>query len=191
MATKQTADILKWARLGAASRLRELDEERAASVKALPGLTSGSAPASGARTTGAAGAGSGSVPVGRKRRKMSAAARKRIGDAQKTALGGSESRQGLAFTARHFGTSQLSVSNTHTLGLRRRSGRDGRLVCLYYDVPSREGATHLDEIAGFTEATAPDGVRFSSVSYQAVLLRLAEQRSAHAAWVDYIVERYL
>jgi hypothetical protein len=83
MAMKQKADILKWARLGAASRLRELDEERAAIVKAFPGVTSGSAPASRARTAEAAGVGSGSVPVVRKRRKMSAAGRKRISDAQK------------------------------------------------------------------------------------------------------------
>ena len=82
MATKQTVEILKWARLGAASRLREIDEERASILKAFPGLTSGSRSASG---TKAAGVGSGhvSAPVVRKRRKMSAEARKPISDAQK------------------------------------------------------------------------------------------------------------
>ena len=50
---------------------------------------------------------------------------------------------------------------------------------------------HFDEIARFTEATTQDGVRFSSMSYQTVLLRLAEQRSAHTAWVDYMAERYM
>lgn len=79
----------------------------------------------------------------------------------------------------------------HVLGLRRRAGSHGRLLYLYYDVPGREGATHLDEIARFTEATTHDGVRFSSMSYQSVLLRLASQRSAHGAWVDYMAERYL
>ena len=84
MATKQTVDILKWARLGAASRLRELDEERSAILKAFPGLTSGSGPARRRVTARAIGSASGSAaPVARKRRKMSAAARKRISDAQK------------------------------------------------------------------------------------------------------------
>ena len=84
MATKQTVDILKWARLGAVSRLRELDEERSAILKAFPGLKSGSAPARRGVTARAAGAASSNVaPVARKRRKMSAAARKRISDAQK------------------------------------------------------------------------------------------------------------
>ena len=79
----------------------------------------------------------------------------------------------------------------HVLGLRRRAGPHGRLVYLYYDVPGREGTVHLDEIERFTEAAARDGVPFSSVPYQAVLSRLAEQRSAHGAWVDYMAERYL
>ena len=85
MATKQTANILRWARLGAASRLRELDEERRAILKAFPGLTSGSGPARRGVTARAVGvaSGSASAPVARKRRKMSAAARKRISDAQK------------------------------------------------------------------------------------------------------------
>ena len=79
----------------------------------------------------------------------------------------------------------------HVLGLRRRAGSHGHLLYLYYDVPGREGATHRDEIARFTETPTQDGVRFWSVSYQTVLLELAEQRSAHGAWVDYMVERYL
>lgn len=84
MATKQTADMLKWARLGAASRLRELDEERSAILKAFPGLRSASGPARRGVTAKAADAASGSAaPIVRKRRKMSAAARKRISDAQR------------------------------------------------------------------------------------------------------------
>ena len=75
---KQKAEILKWARVGAASRLRELDEERALIVKAFPGLTPGSSSASRAGSKAAA-----AVPNVRKRRQMSAAARKRISDAQK------------------------------------------------------------------------------------------------------------
>jgi hypothetical protein len=79
----------------------------------------------------------------------------------------------------------------HMLGLRRRAGPHGHLAYLYYDVPGREGTVHLDEIAHFTQAAARDGVQFSSVPYQSVLLRLAEQRSHHGMWVDYMAERYL
>jgi hypothetical protein len=81
---KQKADILKLARLGAASRLRELDEERSAILKAFPGLKSGSGLARRGVTTRAVGASSGiTAPVERKRRKLSATARRRISDAQK------------------------------------------------------------------------------------------------------------
>lgn len=76
--------MLKWARLGAASRLRELDEERSAILKAFPGLGSRSGPVRRGVTARAVDAASGNAaPVVRTRRKMSAAARKRISDAQK------------------------------------------------------------------------------------------------------------
>jgi hypothetical protein len=96
MATKHKVDVLKWARLGAASRLRELDEERKALLKAFPGLTSGSGPARREVTAKAVGAGSGSAsaPIARKRRKMSAAGRKRISDAQKKRWAAQKARGG-------------------------------------------------------------------------------------------------
>ena len=85
MAKRQTSDILKWARLGAAARLRELDDERAAIVKAFPELNSAPARATRARTVRPSvnDSDDGSRPARRTRRKMSAAARKRISDAQK------------------------------------------------------------------------------------------------------------
>lgn len=85
MAKRQTSDILKWAHLGAAARLRELDEERAAIFKAFPKLNSATARATRARTVrpNAKESDDGSRPARRTRRKMSAAARKRISDAQK------------------------------------------------------------------------------------------------------------
>lgn len=79
----------------------------------------------------------------------------------------------------------------HLLGLRRRAGASGCLVYLYYDVPGREGARHRDEVSRFAETTDHDGVRFTSVSYQTVLLRLSAERTAHREWVDYMSERYL
>jgi hypothetical protein len=79
----------------------------------------------------------------------------------------------------------------HVLGLRRRAGPLGRLLYLYFDVPGREGGSHLDEIARLTEAADKDGVSFSSASYQEVLLRLAAQHPTRDRWVDYMAERYL
>jgi hypothetical protein len=89
---------------------------------------------------------------------------------------------------RHLDAPQLLK---HLLGLRRRSGARGNLLYLFYDVPGAEGARHCDEISRFTEATNRDGVRFTSLSYQTLLLRLSEQRTAHREWVDYMTERYL
>lgn len=81
MAKRQTSDILRWAHLGAAARLKELDDERAAIMKAFPALNSSSARATRARTVRTSDPLA--PPAQRKRRTMSAAARKRISDAQK------------------------------------------------------------------------------------------------------------
>ena len=85
MAKRQTSDILRWAHMGAAARLKELDDERAAIVKAFPALNSASARATRARTVreNVKTSGHDAPPTRRKRRTMSAAARKRISDAQK------------------------------------------------------------------------------------------------------------
>jgi hypothetical protein len=74
-------DLRQLARIGAASRLAELDQERAMLLRAFPGLR---APGRSGRT-GSQSDGVQTAAPGRKRRrrKMSAAARKRISDAQK------------------------------------------------------------------------------------------------------------
>ena len=88
MAKRQTTDLHKWATLGAGQRLRELREEITSIYRAFPGLrgTQGRRAAKGSRgprATGATAAGSGEALPKRRRRKMSAEARKRISDAQK------------------------------------------------------------------------------------------------------------
>jgi hypothetical protein len=85
MAKRQTSDILRWAHLGAAARLKELDDERAAILKAFPALNSASARATRARIAkeNVETSDYDARPARRKRRTMSAAARKRISDAQK------------------------------------------------------------------------------------------------------------
>jgi hypothetical protein len=80
----------------------------------------------------------------------------------------------------------------HVLGLRRCSGMACGLLYLYYDVPGPEGVKHAAEIAEFAAVAQGDGVRFTFATYQDVLLRLAaEHRHEHAAYIDYMVERYL
>ena len=90
MAKRQTTDLHKWAALGAGQRLRELTEEIASIYRAFPGLrgNQGRGSAKGSRsqrgasaTENAAGDTAGRPK--RRRRKMSAEARKRISDAQK------------------------------------------------------------------------------------------------------------
>jgi hypothetical protein len=85
---KGSLDLHAWARLGASQRLREIDQERAAIVKAFPELSGGPARRRPGRppknSVVAVTTGTVSVqPKTRKRRPMSAAARKAISEAQK------------------------------------------------------------------------------------------------------------
>lgn len=81
----------------------------------------------------------------------------------------------------------------HLLGLRKQAKtKEFRLCYLYYDVPGMEGAEHLKEIGEFKTAIEGDGVRFSAVSYQEVIARLAEEyRPRHSEYFDFITDRYL
>jgi hypothetical protein len=64
----------------------------------------------------------------------------------------------------------------HVLGLKNAFGKAGfRLLYLWYDVPGHEGATHRKEIESFSEVTKSDGVKFHSMSYQELILRLADE----------------
>jgi hypothetical protein len=77
---KPQADIRRWALIGAEHRLVQLAEEAAAIHRAFPELREGTRRTQGGRRGTKA---SGDNPGPRKRRKMSAAARKRISEAQK------------------------------------------------------------------------------------------------------------
>jgi hypothetical protein len=74
-------DLRKYARAGAEVRLKEIDAERQQIFSAFPELRSGTA--SGERQPRAARTGAAKAGTARKRRRMSAEARKRISDAQK------------------------------------------------------------------------------------------------------------
>lgn len=77
-------DVRKWAVIGAEQRLLQISEEAAAIYRAFPELRRGGRGrgAAGRRSAPAADADASAAPV-RKRRRLSAAARKRISDAQK------------------------------------------------------------------------------------------------------------
>lgn len=81
----------------------------------------------------------------------------------------------------------------HVLGLKKAYGKGGfRLLYLWYDAPGPEAVKHAEEIAEFSKYLGRDGVMFQSLTYQDVILSLARnQRVKHAAFVDYLAERYL
>jgi len=51
---------------------------------------------------------------------------------------------------------------------------------------------HRDEIDAFTEIALSDGIHFSSLSYQELIIEIAkEYRQEHPEYVKYLTERYL
>jgi hypothetical protein len=81
----------------------------------------------------------------------------------------------------------------HILGLKRQFGRGGfRLLYLWYDVFGEQGKCHRDEITLFTKVAKEDGIKFHSLTYQELIIKLAGQfRSDHKDYIQYVTERYL
>lgn len=81
----------------------------------------------------------------------------------------------------------------HILGLKAEFGKDGfRLLYLWYDVLGEEGASHRREIEVFSEVMKVDGVKFLSMSYQELIVKLSnEHRQKHENYLKYLTERYL
>jgi hypothetical protein len=81
----------------------------------------------------------------------------------------------------------------HILGLKRQFGRGGfRLLYLWYDVFGEQGKCHRDEIAEFAGIAIEDGIKFHSLTYQELIIKLAGQfRSDHKDYIQYVTERYL
>ncbi len=103
------------------------------------------------------------------------------------ALAGELSPDNSRFT--HLHAAQLL---THVLGLRSQHPQGFSLVYLWCAVPCKESSRHAREIHEFAEIAMVDRIDFRAVTYQELILRLAsEQRSAHQAYVDYLVDRYL
>jgi hypothetical protein len=79
------------------------------------------------------------------------------------------------------------------LGQKRGFGLGGfRLLYLWYDVLGDDGKCHHEELARFAEAAKADGILFYSLTYQELIVRLAEKyHAAHAAYIQYLTARYL
>lgn len=80
----------------------------------------------------------------------------------------------------------------HILGLNQQYGHGKyRLLYLWYDVYGEDGCNHRKEIEKFKEIVDQDGIKFSSITYQELILRLAEHRNEHLEYISYLTERYL
>jgi hypothetical protein len=81
----------------------------------------------------------------------------------------------------------------HILGMKRQFGRGGfRLLYLWYDVLGEQGKCHQDEVSEFAKVAAEDGIKFHSLTYQDLIVKLAKHcRSDHQNYVQYLTERYL
>jgi len=58
-------------------------------------------------------------------------------------------------------------------------------------VPGPQAVQHQAEITRFTEITDQCGVRFRAMTFQSLIHTLAvNNRNAHRAYIDYLMERY-
>jgi hypothetical protein len=78
----------------------------------------------------------------------------------------------------------------HILGLKRQFGKAGfRLLYLWYDVLGGQGKRHRDEVSKFTEVTKTDGIKFHSLSYQELIVNLANKlRPEHPDYIRYLTD---
>lgn len=80
----------------------------------------------------------------------------------------------------------------HILGLNQNYGNGNyRLLYLWYDAYGKDGYYHQKEIEDFKEIVTHDGIKFSSITYQELILKLANHRKNHPKYISYITDRYL
>ncbi len=81
----------------------------------------------------------------------------------------------------------------HILGLKNQTDKSKfRLLYLYYDTPGISSYIHNKEIEEFKEIAVNDDIMFHSLSYQALIVRLAQKfREDHPEYIKYITARYL
>lgn len=88
----------------------------------------------------------------------------------------------------------------HILGLKKCYGKKPnsrlkqhfRLLYLWYDVIGKEGVEHRKEMEQFAEIAKRDKVKFSHITYQEVIAKLAKEfYDENEAYCDYLTDRYL
>jgi len=81
----------------------------------------------------------------------------------------------------------------HILGLKSCCAKDRfKLLYLWNDALREAGAEHKAEIDAFARIAKDDGIHFSSLTYQELIVWLAkEYRQEHPGYVKYLTERYL
>jgi len=81
----------------------------------------------------------------------------------------------------------------HILGLKNQYGKSGfRLLYLWYDVLGYEGCKHRKEIKQFSEIAKSDNIKFHSISYQELIIKMrSELYVGHEKYINYMTDRYL
>ena len=81
----------------------------------------------------------------------------------------------------------------HILGLKEKYGKNKfRLLYLWYDCMGPESSKHREEIEEFARVAKADSIRFHSLSYQKLIIKLSkEHRDSHREYIEYISDRYL
>ena len=81
----------------------------------------------------------------------------------------------------------------HILGLKRAYRKSAfRLLYLWYDILGEEGFRHRQEVSRFSDIIRKDNIKFSTISYQELISRLAANyRVGNENYLNYITDRYL
>lgn len=67
-----------------------------------------------------------------------------------------------------------------------------RLLYLWYDVIGKDGVAHRKEIEQFEEIAQKDNVKFSHITYQEVIIKLAKEfYQKNEIYCNYLTDRYL
>ncbi|HZK97886.1 MAG TPA: hypothetical protein VFC67_27030 [Prolixibacteraceae bacterium] len=81
----------------------------------------------------------------------------------------------------------------HILGLKKQYGKSSfRLLYLWYDVYGTEGVKHRKEIAIFKAIAEKDHIKFHSLSYQELIIKMSKKLyKGNEEYIDYMTDRYL
>jgi len=80
---------------------------------------------------------------------------------------------------------------THILGL-KKTGKEFRLLYLWYDVIGEDGVKHRKEIEEFARIVKKDNINFSHITYQEMIMKLAQEfYIGNEECFNYLKNRYL